>query len=123
MAFLDATSLLTVEGYGTAAETLRGWGRSLALREVTSTPWMVADLAVVWAAMALPLPRLLLRRGDAVDVAAVALRLAVVAATRDAFRQRGTAVVLAPLADLAVAMRLTAGALRPSRSWRGRDYA
>ena len=67
VAFLDATGILEVEGYGSALGTLRGWGRSLALREVTSIPWMVADLAVVWAAMILPLPRLLSGRGDVVD--------------------------------------------------------
>ena len=123
VAFLDATAVLEVEGYGDARETLRGWGRSLSLAEVTSTPWLIVDLAVVSAAMALPLPRLLVRRGDAVDVAAVVLRLGVVAATARAFRPGGLPLVLAPLADGVVTVVLTAGALRPSRTWRGRSYA
>lgn len=123
VAFEDATSVISVEGYGGANETLTGWGRSLALREVTSPAWMVADLAVVWTAMALPLPRLLARRGDAIDVAALGLRLGVAAATAGAFRQRGGPILLAPLADLAVAATLTAGAVRPRRSWRGRTYS
>ena len=123
VAFLDATAVLEVEGYGSARDTLRGWGRSLALAEVTPARWLLADLAVVWAAMALPLPRLLARRGDAVDVAAVALRAGVVVATAGAFRPRGLALALAPLADGLVAVVLTAGALRPSRTWRGRRYA
>ena len=123
VAFLDATSVLTVEGYGGGAATLRGWGRSLALADVTSAPWLIADVAVVWSTMVLPLPRLLAGRGDAVDLAALGLRAGVVAATAPAFRPRGLPIVLAPLADVVVAARLTAGALRPSRSWRGRDYA
>lgn len=123
VAFLDATELVTVEGYGSARATWDGWGRSLALPGVTSAPWLLADLAVVWVAMALPLPRLLSGRGDVVDVAGVALRFGVVIATAGAFEQRDGALVLAPYADLAVAARLTAGALRPSRTWRGRTYA
>jgi dolichol-phosphate mannosyltransferase len=123
VAFVDGTSLLTVTGYGSAADTMRGWGRSLALAEVTSVPWLVADLAVVWSAMALPLPRLLCRRGDAVDVVALVLRLVVVAVTAGAFRQRGVAVLLAPLVDVPVAVALTVGAVHPSRRWRGRDYS
>ena len=122
VAFEDATEAITVEGYGSAGETLAGWGRSLALREVTSPAWMVADLAVVWSAMVLPLPRLLARRGDVIDVAALGLRLGVAATTAGAFRQRGAPILLAPLADLAVAGTLTAGAVRPRRSWRGRTY-
>lgn len=123
VAFVDATGILAVEGYGTVSETLRGWGRSLALGEVTSPAWLLADLAVVWSTMALPLPRLLAGRGDAVDVAALALRAGVVAATAPAFRPADVPVALAPLADLVVAAQLTAGAVRPNRTWRGRDYA
>lgn len=120
--FVDGTAIATVEGYGGVADTLRGWGRSLALTEVTSGPWLALDLAVVWSAMALPLPRLLAGRGDGVDVAAVVLRIGVVAATAGAFRRRGPWLAAAPIADVVVAARLTLGALRPSRRWRGRDY-
>ena len=122
VAFLDGTAVAEVQGYGGPVATIRGWGRSLALREVTSCPWTVADLAVVWSTLALPIPRLLAGRGDAVDVASVALRLGAVAATAAAFRQRGPALLLAPLADPVVAVALTAGTVRPSTRWRGRDY-
>ncbi len=120
--FEDATAVLDVEGYGDARATLDGWGRSLALREVTSLPWMIADLAVIWWTMALPLPRLATGRGDVVDVASVALRLGVATATRGAFRQQGWPLLLAPLVDTIVAVRLTLGAVRPTRTWRGRSY-
>lgn len=123
VAFTDATGLVTVEGYGSARDTLGGWGRSLALAEVTSWPWLVLDLAVVWSAMAAPLPRLLARRGDIVDVVAIAVRAGVAVATAGVFRRGRLGVVIAPLADPLVAARLTVGAIRPSRRWRGRDYA
>ncbi|WP_436794436.1 glycosyltransferase [Actinospongicola halichondriae] len=123
VAFEDATSVLDVEGYGGARDTVDGWGRSLALREVTSAPWMAADLAVLWSTMALPVPRLLAGRGDIIDVAALALRLGVAVATRGAFRQHGWPLLAAPLADPLVALRVTSGAIRPATAWRGRDYA
>lgn len=122
VAFLDATRIIAVDGYGDATATMRGWGRSLSLREVTPPPALVLDLAVVWSAMALPLVRLLRGRADGIDLAALALRAGVVAATAPAFRHRGAAIALAPIADLPVAAWLTVNAVRPSRRWRGRDY-
>lgn len=121
--FEDATAVIDVEGYGDARETLDGWGRSLALREVTTAPWMIADLAVLWSAFALPLPRLLSGHGDVVDVAALGLRAGVAIATRGAFRQGGWSLAMAPVGDVAVVATLTRGAVRPDRSWKGRDYA
>lgn len=121
--FADATHLLRVDGYGSARSTLAGWGRSLALAEVTTPAWLVADLAVVWMAMASPLPRILAGRGDAVDWAGLALRLGITAATAGAFTRRGPAIWAAPLLDVPTAVALTVGAVRPSRTWRGRTYA
>lgn len=120
--FLDATAVLGVEGYGSLRGAWHGWGRSLDLRAVTSPAWQSLDLAVVWSAMALPLPRLLAGRGDAVDVAAVAVRVGTLVGTLRAYERRGLPYWLSPLADLAVAVRITAGTLRPSRRWRGRSY-
>lgn len=120
--FLDATAVLDVDGYGSLSEAWRGWGRSLDLAPVTGWPWQLLDLAVVWSTLALPLPRLAAGRGDAVDVAALVLRLGTLAGTRRAYRRRGLAYAMSPLADLAVATRITAGTLRPNREWRGRRY-
>ena len=75
---------------------------------------------MVWLALALPLPRLLLRRGDALDALLVALRLALLAALRAAPTARAALPFwLSPLADLPVAVRLTWSVLRP----RGRGGA
>lgn len=120
--FADGTKLFDVEMHATAGEVWRNWGRSLPMPDVTSAWWSVRDLAVVWLALALPLPRLLARRGDRLDLALVALRLGVLAGIAPAYRQRGPWWWLSPLADLPVAARLTWGTLRPGRTWRGRRY-
>jgi dolichol-phosphate mannosyltransferase len=114
--FLDGTDLFDVE---LPAEA---WDRSLALRDVTPWPALAADLAVVWLAQALPLPRLLLRRGDALDAVLVLARLGLVGGTAPSYARAGLAHWLSPLADVPVALRLTRGALRPDRTWRGRSY-
>ena len=114
--FLDGTRLFDVE------LTPSAWARSLALRDVTPWPALLADLAVVWVAQALPLPRLLLRRGDALDAVLLLARLGVAAGTAGAYARRGAVHWLSPLADVSVAVRLTLSALRPDRTWRGRSY-
>ena len=120
--FLDGTGVLDVAGYGSLAAAWRGWGRSLDLAAVTSPAWQALDLAVVWSAMALPLPRLLSGRGDAVDVAAVLVRAGTLVGTRGAYTRRGLPYWLSPLADAAVAVRISFGTLRPDRRWRDRSY-
>jgi dolichol-phosphate mannosyltransferase len=121
--FFDVTGCFDVRMHASAAEVWRNWGRSLPLADVASWPWKAADLAVVWLALALPLPRLLLGRGDRLDMALAALRLGLVAATAGAYRRRGPAYWLSPLADVPAALRLTWGTLRPGTTWRGRTYA
>jgi dolichol-phosphate mannosyltransferase len=120
--FLDGTRLFDVRMHASAAEVWREWGRSLPLADVAGAGWKAADLAVVWLALALPLPRLAARRGDPLDVALAAVRLGVLMATAPAYRDRGATWWLSPLADLAAAARLTSGTLRPATTWRGRSY-
>ena len=119
--FVDAATLLEVRMYDSAAETFRGWGRSLMAPDETARAWLAADLAVLWLAMALPLPRLLLWRRP-LDAALVLMRVALVAGLGRSYRPRGAGLWLSPLADVAVAARLTASVLRPERTWRGRSY-
>jgi dolichol-phosphate mannosyltransferase len=119
--FADAADLLEVRAYESAEETWRGWGRSLMAAEETAPGWLAADLAVLWLAMALPLPLLIAFRRP-LDAVLVAVRLALLAALARSYRPRGIGFWLSPLADLPVAWRLTRSVLRPERSWRGRLY-
>ena len=121
--FVAAGRLLEVKMYDSARETWDGWGRSLLAAEGQSRAWTLADLAVVWLTLALPLPRVLLRRASWLDRALVALRLALHAELRRGYRPLGVPFWLAPVADVPVAAKLTWSAVRPSRTWKGRTYA
>lgn len=120
--FRDAGHLMTVRMYRSGGELWREWGRSLSLADVTTPAWLLLDLAVVWLAMALPLPRLLLRRGTALDAALLAVRIALLPGLARSFERRGIAWWLSPLADAVAAARLTLAVVRPTRRWRGRAY-
>lgn len=120
--FADGTELMDVRMHSSTGDVWRNWGRSLPMPDVTSARAQALDLAVVWLAQALPLPRLLSRRGDGIDVVLLTLRLVLTVATASTYRRRGVGYWLSPLADVAAAARLTAGALRPGRTWRGRTY-
>jgi dolichol-phosphate mannosyltransferase len=120
---VDAADLLDVRMYGSAAETWRGWGRSLMAGDATAPAWQLADLAVLWVALALPLPRVLLGRATALDRVLLGVRLALLPALARTYRPRGAGFWLSPLADLPVTARLTWSVLRPDRTWRGRTYA
>jgi dolichol-phosphate mannosyltransferase len=123
VAFVDAAALLEVRMYESARETLREWSRSLLAPDVTSRPWLAADLAVLWLCQALPLVQVLSRRGGRVlPPALLALRLALHGALRRSYARPRTTFWLAPLADLVVVARLTRAAFRPASSWRGRTY-
>lgn len=122
VAFADGTALFEVRMHASGREVWRDWGRSLPLPDVTTPAWQAADLATVWLALALPLPRLLTGRGDPLDASLVAVRLGLLVATAPAYRRRGAAYWLSPLTDVPVAARLTWGAVRPGRRWRGRSY-
>ena len=119
---VDVADLLEVRMYNSVGETWRGWSRSLMAPDVTPPAWQALDLATLWAVQALPLWRLLLRRGTPLDVVLVALRLALHAAFRRTYRRHDAAFWLAPLIDLPAVVRLTLSVVRPDRSWRGRSY-
>jgi dolichol-phosphate mannosyltransferase len=122
IAFVDAADLLEVRMYESARETWTGWGRSLMGVDVNPPHRLAEDLATLWLTMALPLPRLILRRGTPLDGLLVAVRLGVVIALARCYRPRGAPFWLSPLADLPAVLRLTASVVRPTRSWRGRSY-
>jgi dolichol-phosphate mannosyltransferase len=110
--FADASALLDVEMYDSLLGTWNGWGRSIALADVTPPAERVLDVATLWLTTGLPL----LRRQPLL----LALRFAMAAALQ---RSYDRPVLLAPLLDPLVCARVTWSALRPSREWRGRTYA
>jgi dolichol-phosphate mannosyltransferase len=126
--FLDAAELLTVRMYEDAADTWRGWGRSIALPGVEKPLQQWRDLAVVLLAQVLPLPRLLTGRGDVLDAGLLALRIGTLFGTRRAYtnsqdlRDR-LAYWGSPLADPVAAAAILRGIMRPRQVWRGRDYS
>ncbi len=123
VAFLDAAELLTVRMFESFGDTWKGWGRSLALPGVESPARQQLDLAVIVLAQVLPLPRVLLRRGDVIDLALLAGRLGTLAGTRSAYDRADAAYWLSPFADAASAVALARGiASRGVHTWRGRTY-
>lgn len=120
--FADASDLLAVRMYEGTRDTWRGWGRSIALADVTPPLARGGDVLTVWLVLALPPARALARRATKLDLALLALRAALLAATARAYAPRGPWYWLSPLADLPAAVRLTLSAVRPSREWRGRIY-
>ena len=82
------------------------------------------DLGVVLVAQALPLPRLLVGRGDLLDVLLLANRLGTLVGTRTAYERADGAYWLSPLADLGSVVAITRGITRRGRqTWRGRTYS
>lgn len=123
LAFVDASALLEVRMYESAAETWNEWARrSLALPDVTSPAWRAADAATIWLVQGLPVLRLLTGRATRLDRVLLALRAAVLAASVPAYTRRGLPFWLSPLADPLAALALTLGAVAPRRTWRGRTY-
>jgi dolichol-phosphate mannosyltransferase len=121
--FENAGSMLEVRMYESAAETWTGWGRSLMAPDVTGRAASAFDLLTLWLVMALPIPRLVLRRGDRLDVLLALVRLSLLRGFVPGYRPRGLPFWLSPLADVPVMVRLTQSVLRPTRTWRGRTYA
>ncbi len=121
--FLDAGELLDVRMFESFGDVWTGWGRSLSLPGIDSRYRQLFDLAVVVLAQVLPIPRLLTRRGDVVDVALAALRLGTLAGTRTAYTRNDAAYWLSPLADPLAAIAIARGIARRGRqTWRGRSY-
>jgi dolichol-phosphate mannosyltransferase len=120
--FLDAADSLTVRMYDDLGEAWTGWGRSLALPGVEPRGRQLLDLAVVSVAQALPVPRLLVRRGDLLDVVLLAVRLGTLAGTAPAYRRRGAAYWASITADVPATVALALGVARRRQTWRGRDY-
>src|SRR5690606_38918109 len=122
IAFRDAGALLEVDMHDSAAGVWREWGRSIALRDVTSGRDLAADLAVVWLTLALPPLRLAAGRPTLLDGGLLLQRALLTAALRGSYARPGAGLALSPLLDVLAAARLTWSSLRPPRTCRGRRY-
>ena len=122
LAFFDAADLLEVRMHESIGEVWREWGRSIAAHDVTPPAWQAADVAVVWLVMGLPPLRVLAGRARRLDWLLVAIRFALLGGLKRAYKQRGPAFWLSPLADPVTAVRFIYSTVRPPRQWRGRRY-
>jgi dolichol-phosphate mannosyltransferase len=120
VASLDAGRLLTVRAYESAGDAWRNWGRSLALPGVDGPARRLGALVVLATAQAAPLVRLVARRADLLDVALLAVRGGTLVGTARAYRPRGLAYWLSPLADPVAVAALVRSTLTRPRPWRGR---
>jgi dolichol-phosphate mannosyltransferase len=118
-----APDLLATRMFEDLGDAWRGWGRSLALPGVEPPQRQIADAVMIAATTALPLVRLLIRRADLLDGAALAMRLGTLAGTRRTYRRVGAVYWLSPLADPLAVLALGIGSVRRGSTWRGRRYA
>ncbi|RKS79875.1 dolichol-phosphate mannosyltransferase [Actinomadura pelletieri DSM 43383] len=123
VSFVDAGTLLEVDMHTGTGDVWREWGRSIALRDVTSPIGLTGDLAAVWLTMALPTLRLLAGRPTPLDLALLGQRLLLTIPLRGSYSTPGPGLLLSPLLDAVTAVRLTLSTLRPATTWRGRAYA
>jgi dolichol-phosphate mannosyltransferase len=121
-ALWDGSDVCQVKMHESLDEVWRNWGRSLPMPDVTKPVDQATDLAVLWGAQALPWLRAMTGRIDAIDLILGISRVGTLAGTARAYQRAGWAYWLSPTADVPAVARLTWGALRPGRTWRGRTY-
>ncbi len=138
--FLDGSRIIQVSAYRSLSEMWREWGRSFDLKDATPVWRRWLDVALVWSAQALPLPLLialalwsavghiaaeqvmLWRALMLVNGSALLIRLAMLAALRGSYEQRGISYWFSWLLDTAAAWRLTLSTATVPNRWRGRQY-
>jgi dolichol-phosphate mannosyltransferase len=138
--FLDGSKLLKVRMYEGMKETWQEWGRSLDLKDASSTAQKWGDLWFLFSVQGLPLIAavgfgICLSFGDAalpvriafwLNLALVLIRFALqwaIAPSYDFTQARASWTFwLAPFADPAAAYRILLSSLRTPTQWRGRQY-
>ncbi len=139
--FLDGANVLTVRMYDGLKDTWEGWGRSLDLKDACSKTQLWADLFLLLAVQALPLPLLLINLCFSSSLSLphflsltllglnsflLFLRLILTAAISLSydFSQAKMPWVfwLSPLADPVAVLRLWISATQTQIQWRGRTY-
>jgi dolichol-phosphate mannosyltransferase len=138
--FLDGANILKVRMYEGALETWREWGRSLDLKDATTTQQLWGDLWLLTAVQGLPLPMLLLVLSQlnqptptlltafGLNLLLVLIRVAMtaaIAASYDFSTAKPGAILafyLSPFADPLAVLRIFLSSLQRPTQWRGRSY-
>ncbi|MEA5507147.1 glycosyltransferase family 2 protein [Halotia wernerae UHCC 0503] len=136
--FLDGAKVLKVRMYEGAMETWKEWGRSLDLKDASSSAQVWGDLWLLSAVQGLPfliilsylsflprlLPPLLLLLG--LNIFLLVIRFAMllaIAPSYDRQSAKGSWLFwLSPLADPIAVLRIFLSAFHTPREWRGRKY-
>lgn len=118
----DGSRLLAVQMFEGVTDTLRGWGRSLALAGVDRAARQWFDLATTALVLAAPVWLLVFGVATPVTLVALAIRLGTLVGTRRAYERPGVGYWLSPLADLVAWLVVVRGVVAPTRQWRGRQY-
>lgn len=135
--FLDGSRLYDVRSYSSAREAWREWGRSLDLKDASSSARQWGDVLFLLIAQGTPVPALLaiamvrLLAGATpasampvvlMSAALLTVRVLLQFALAPSYRERGLAFWLSPLADPLAALRILLSTIRRPRQWRGRAY-
>ncbi|MEM6521833.1 MAG: 2'-O-glycosyltransferase CruG [Cyanobacteria bacterium P01_D01_bin.71] len=138
--FWDGSQLLKVRMYEGLQETWQEWGRSLDLKDASSTRQLCGDLWFLTCVQALPwlvLPILLwgltsenptlpvqlsLGLNASLIAARIAMQLAILSSYDLSQAPNRWAFWLSPLADPLAVLRIWLSSLRTPKTWRGRQY-
>jgi len=134
--FLDGSRLFVVRSYGSAREMWREWGRSLDLRQATSTARQWMEVFFLVAAQGLPVPLLAVlgvlawtstltfpARGLAlVNGLLLGIRVLLLWPLSHSYERRAASFWLSWLADPLAVVRIVRSTLQRRRQWRGRRY-
>jgi dolichol-phosphate mannosyltransferase len=118
----DGSRLLTVQMFNGFVDTLRGWGRSLALAGVDRAVRQWIDLVTTALVLVAPLWFLAAGVATPATLVALAIRMGTLVGTRRAYERSGIGYWLSPLADVVAWLVVVRGVVAPSRQWRGRQY-
>jgi dolichol-phosphate mannosyltransferase len=137
VAFWDGAKVLRVRMYEGALETWREWGRSLDLKDASTSAQVWGDVWFLWWVQGLPLWLLLLFITQGIDSITIAIATALngilvgirwallwaIAPSYDLSTASGKRLFwLSPLADSLAAVRITLSSLQRPTQWRGRQY-
>ena len=141
--FLDGSKVLKVRMYEGAWQTWHEWGRSLDLKDASSTAQLWGDLWLLLSTQGLPLPTLvifllcwgmgifapLITAAAILNLLLVAIRFALVFAIAQSYDRTQSSLSaswlfwLSPLADPLAVLRIFLSTIQRPTQWRGRNYS